>query len=124
LGIFPSYYEPWGYTPVECMALALPAVASDLSGFGSYLMQNLPDYRSRGLLVVHRRMTSYKAALDELTEYLWNFVHLDRRERIALRNAAEESSIHFDWQKLIENYRQAYHEVLYRTGRHEVRKAG
>ena len=37
MGIFPSYYEPWGYTPMECVALGLPAVTTDLSGFGAYV---------------------------------------------------------------------------------------
>jgi glycogen(starch) synthase len=36
VGIFPSYYEPWGYTPMECVALGLPAVTTDLSGFGAW----------------------------------------------------------------------------------------
>ena len=39
LGIFPSYYEPWGYTPMECAALGVPAVTTDLSGFGAYVQR-------------------------------------------------------------------------------------
>lgn len=125
LGIFPSYYEPWGYTPEECMALAVPAVTSDLSGFGSYLLQNMPDYRDRGLLVVHRRMNSYGAALDELSDYLWQFVQLDRRERLAMRNTVEASSHHFDWSNLVQHYWEAYEEVLRRTARGtELKMAG
>ena len=37
MGVFPSYYEPWGYTPMECVALGVPAVTTDLSGFGAYV---------------------------------------------------------------------------------------
>ncbi len=39
LGIFPSYYEPWGYTPMECVAMGVPAVTTDLSGFGAYVQR-------------------------------------------------------------------------------------
>jgi glycosyltransferase involved in cell wall biosynthesis len=41
LGVFPSYYEPWGYTPLECMARGVPTVTSDLSGFGDYMKGNI-----------------------------------------------------------------------------------
>lgn len=54
LGIFPSYYEPWGYTPLECMASGVPAVTSDLSGFGDYLLHNMPDHEKGGMFVVER----------------------------------------------------------------------
>ncbi len=115
MGIFPSYYEPWGYTPLECMALGVPSITSDLAGFGTYLMRNMPDHASRGLHVVHRRSTSYEASVDELTSYLFNFLQLERRERIALRNRVESSSDDFDWSVLIRHYWDAYRNVLQRT---------
>jgi glycogen(starch) synthase len=116
LGIFPSYYEPWGYTPEECVARGVPSVTSDLSGFGTYLLQNMPDYPSRGLHVVHRRYASYHAAAEEMTNYLYDFVQMERRSRIALRNIVESSSDHFDWRNQIRHYLDAYQEVRRRTG--------
>jgi glycogen(starch) synthase len=116
VGIFPSYYEPWGYTPEECMALGVPSVTSDLSGFGTYLMRNMPDHASRGLYVLHRRMQSYEAAVEDLTNVLFNFLQLERRERIALRNRVEASSEDFDWGNLIRHYWEAYRQVCLRTG--------
>ncbi len=83
MGVFPSFYEPWGYTPEECLALGVPAVTSDLAGFGTYLIRNVPDHASRGLHVVHRRHHSYQTSVDELTNILMNFLQLERRERIA-----------------------------------------
>ena len=115
LGVFPSYYEPWGYTPEECMALGVPAITSDLSGFGTYLLRNMPDHQSRGLYVVHRRMNSYWPAVDELVGYMLHFTQLELRDRIALRGLTESSSDRFDWHNLIQHYRQAYDEVLRRT---------
>jgi glycogen(starch) synthase len=108
LGIFPSAYEPWGYTPLECMARGIPAVTSDCSGFGTYLLKNLPDHRQRGLFVVGRRHASYDAAANELTNWLFNFLQLDRRDRIALRNSVESSAHHFDWHNLGQHYSEAH----------------
>ena len=116
LGIFPSYYEPWGYTPEECMARGIPAVTSDLSGFGTYLLKNMPDYESKGLFVVHRRLNSFHVAAEQLAEYLFDFVRLDRRGRIGLRNVVESASDDFDWHNLIRNYCEAYRLVRERTG--------
>jgi hypothetical protein len=116
MGIFPSFYEPWGYTPEECLALGVPSVTSDLAGFGTYLIRNVPDHASRGLHVVHRRAHSYHESVDELTNTLQNFLQMERRERIALRNRVESSSDDFDWGNLIRHYWDAYREVCTRTG--------
>ncbi len=116
LGIFPSFYEPWGYTPEECLALGVPSVTSDLAGFGTYLIRHMPDHASRGLYVTHRRYHSYEASVNELTNHLHNFLQLERRERIALRNRVESSSDDFDWSNLVRHYWDAYREVCRRTG--------
>jgi glycogen(starch) synthase len=115
LGIFPSAYEPWGYTPMECMARGVPAVTSDLSGFGSYLIDNMPDYEQRGLFVVKRRQCSFAAAADQLTQWLYKFLVLDRRERIAMRNKVESSCDEFDWGHLEEFYELAHEMALERA---------
>lgn len=116
MGVFPSYYEPWGYTPEECLALGVPSVTSDLSGFGTYLMRSMPDHASRGLYVVHRRTRSYEEATNDLASTMFNFLQLERRERIALRNRVESSSDDFDWSNLVRHYWDAYREVCRRTG--------
>ncbi len=112
LGIFPSAYEPWGYTPMECVACGIPAVTSDLSGFGSYLVEHMPDYRQRGLFVLRRRGNSYDAAASALAAWLLGFARLERRERIALRNAVESSAEHFDWGNLARHYAEAHDLAL------------
>jgi len=108
MGLFPSYYEPWGYTPLECLARNIPAVASDLSGFGSYILSHAPDCQQNGLYVVKRKNTSYDAAAEELTNYLSDFCKLDTRERIALRFNAQELAEKFDWKQLIGYYNFAH----------------
>jgi glycogen(starch) synthase len=114
LGIFPSYYEPWGYTPLECIARGIPAVTSDLSGFGSYVKDNIRGYDESGLTIVNRSASSFEQSATELTERLLAMTRLDRRERIALRNKVQTISETFDWRSLIDNYYAAYETALER----------
>jgi glycogen(starch) synthase len=116
LGVFPSYYEPWGYTPLESIALGVPAVTSDLSGFGSYLKQQLPDHASKGIYVVPRRHNDFSRAAEELTERLFQFTCLSRRDRIMLRNSVESFSEHFDWHNVGRRYHEAHDLALQRVG--------
>ncbi|SDY33375.1 glycosyltransferase [Hymenobacter psychrophilus] len=115
LGVFPSYYEPWGYTPLECVARGVPAVTSDLSGFGDYVLQNVPTHEEQGIFVVHRQEKSFEEAAEELTDMLWEFVQLNRRERIMQRNNVESSAEMFDWKNLRVYYEHAYQLALERS---------
>jgi glycogen(starch) synthase len=115
LGIFPSYYEPWGYTPLECVARGVPAITSDLSGFGDYVMQNVPDNEDKGIYVIERKERSFDEAAEQLTSVLWDFVLQSRRERIMQRNKVESSSEMFDWKYLRVYYDRAYELALERS---------
>jgi glycogen(starch) synthase len=112
LGIFPSYYEPWGYTPLESIALGVPAITSDLSGFGSYLMQLMPEHEEKGLYVLRRRNVGFWQSADDLADRMFRFCQLGRRERIALRNTVESFSEHFDWYNLGQRYHEAHELAL------------
>jgi glycogen(starch) synthase len=114
MGVFPSYYEPWGYTPLECVARGVPAITSDLSGFGDYALQNVPDPEGKGIFVVHRQEKSFDESAEELTDMLWQFVQLGRRDRIMQRNAVESSAELFDWKNLRVYYDRAYALALER----------
>lgn len=115
LGIFPSYYEPWGYTPLECIARGVPAVTSDLSGFGDYVLQTMPNHQENGIFVVKRKNKGFNEAAEELTNVLLNFVKTERRDRINLRNRIEANAEFFDWQYLTEYYDRAYEMALERS---------
>ncbi len=125
LGIFPSYYEPWGYTPMECIALGVPTVTTDLSGFGAYVERQVRDSEDRGILVLKRRSRSFDECASDLAEYLFRFAQLNRRQRIELRNNVERSGEMFDWSVLASHYHDAHELALERTsavpGRVEVR---
>jgi glycogen synthase len=112
LGIFPSYYEPWGYTPLECMASGVPAVTSDLSGFGDYLLRNMPDHEKGGMFVVERGKRTFDWSAKQLAAFLYKFLQQDRRSRITQRNNVESYSSAFDWENLITHYEEAYRTAL------------
>jgi glycogen synthase len=112
LGVFPSYYEPWGYTPLECMASGVPAVTSDLSGFGDYLLKTMPDYEKGGMFVVERAKRTFDWSARQLSAFLYQFLMQGRRERIMQRNNAENYSAAFDWGVLIKYYEEAYLRAL------------
>lgn len=116
LGIFPSYYEPWGYTPLESIASGVPAVTSNLSGFGDYVEKNIPDWQERGIYLLDRKNQGFDEAANQLANQLFSFVQLNRRERITQRNRVESSSEFFDWKHLTSYYQEAYDIALERSG--------
>lgn len=115
LGVFPSYYEPWGYTPLECVARGVPSVTSDLAGFGDYVVENVKEHDKHGMYVIKRHQKSFDYSAGQLANKLYNFVRLNRRDRIDLRNRTEASSVQFDWQNLTKYYDQAYKLALDRV---------
>lgn len=112
LGIFPSYYEPWGYTPLECMASGIPAITSDLSGFGDYLLHHLPQHEDYGLHVIERGKRTSDYSANQLMEVMYGFLQQSRRERMMQRNNVENNSAIFDWLNLISYYEEAYQALL------------
>jgi glycogen(starch) synthase len=112
LGIFPSYYEPWGYTPLECMACGIPSVTSDLSGFGDYLLHHFPDHEKNGMYVVERGKRTFDYSAKQLAGYLHRFLEQNLRERIMQRNTVENYSAAFDWQNLIKHYNDVYQKAM------------
>jgi glycogen(starch) synthase len=115
LGLFPSAYEPWGYTPLECMALGTPAISSDLAGFGRYVEETLPDHDQWGVWVLSRRGRTFSDAADDLARRVFEYCTLTRRHRVALRNEVEKRSWDFDWSRLGIAYHRAHDLALERS---------
>lgn len=112
LGVFPSAYEPWGYTPLETLAMGIPAISSDLAGFGAYAAEYRRLHQRAGLYVVNRNGRTKEEAVVQLTEMMFQFCQQERRQRIAQRNRAENFAQHFDWEQLIHHYREAHAMAL------------
>lgn len=112
LGIFPSYYEPWGYTPLECIARGVPAVTSDLSGFGAYVQENKGGKEETGVYVLKRHKIANEESIDDLARFLFEFSKTSTRYRTILRNKLEDYSERFDWRLLTLDYDEAYDIAL------------
>lgn len=112
LGVFPSFYEPWGYTPMECIVRGVPAITSDQSGFGSYLMDLIPDHDACGMFVARRRKVSAENCVYQVAGWLHDLTRMTLRERIDMRNRVEGFADHFDWSAMFRHYRTAHRLAL------------
>uniref|UniRef100_A0A023FL30 Glycogen [starch] synthase n=1 Tax=Amblyomma cajennense TaxID=34607 RepID=A0A023FL30_AMBCJ len=115
LGVFPSYYEPWGYTPAECTVMGIPSVTTNLSGFGCFIAEHVADPMSYGIYIVDRRFKSPEESVQQLAQYMFDFSCLSRRQRIIQRNRTERLSDLLDWKNLGVYYRKARQMALHRT---------
>jgi glycogen(starch) synthase len=114
LGVFPSYYEPWGYTPAECTVMGVPSVTTNLSGFGSYMEENIENPQDYGIYIVDRRMKSVEESIQQLADVMIQFCQKSRRQRINLRNRTERLSDVLDWRRMGLEYVKARHLAMRR----------
>jgi glycogen(starch) synthase len=98
--------------PLECVARGVPAVTSDLSGFGDYCNRRFRNLEDKGIYIVKRRSKTFDESADELAETLYDFTQLSRRDRIILRNTVESNAENFSWETLVDHYEKAYRQVL------------
>ena len=114
LGVFPSYYEPWGYTPAECTVMGIPSITTNLSGFGCFIAEHVADPISYGIYIVDRRFKGCEESVHELAQYMYDFTNLSPRQRVIQRNRTERLSDLFDWTNLSVYYRVARQLALHR----------
>ena len=117
LGVFPSYYEPWGYTPLEAGALGVSSVTTDLAGFGRYIKEQYKKEieHKHGIFVLSRMNKSDKEVVNELAEVMLKFSMLTANERIASKLHARHLAAKADWRGLVENYIEAHNRALTRV---------
>ena len=110
VSIFPSYYEPWGYTPLESVAFSVPTITSDLSGFGQWVKSH---YDTRhGVAVVHRSDYNQAQISEEIGNILAQFANYSAAEAENVRKQALETSKQALWNEFIQYYYQAYDIAL------------
>lgn len=115
LGVFPSYYEPWGYTPGECTVMGIPSVTTNLSGFGCFMEEHVSEPAEYGIYIVDRRFRSADESCNQLTQFMFSFCQQSRRQRIIQRNRTERLSDLLDWRYLGRFYMHARHLALSRS---------
>ncbi len=109
--IFPSYYEPWGYTPLEAAAMGVPSLTTDLAGFGRFIKPKLlPEHP--GIFVLERYRKSDEEIVNSLADILYRFSQLDHSERVENKINAKQLSQLADWKHLIKNYIRAHNLAL------------
>jgi len=104
LGVFPSYYEPWGYTPVEAMAFGVPAITTDLGGFGLFIEQ----HAGKGVYVLKRNKRSDDQVVEDLFQILLGYSHKDKFQRNEEKTQAKALTKLTDWATFITYYYQAH----------------
>ena len=116
LSIYASYYEPWGYTPLESVAFHVPTITTDLAGFGLWVkeMDNIKGL-SDGVEVVHRSDYNYHEVADTVRDTVLSFLQLDKNQVRAARKRAAAISEKALWKHFITYYYQAYDFALRRA---------
>ncbi|KAI6018129.1 glycosyltransferase family 3 protein [Pisolithus microcarpus 441] len=115
LGVFPSYYEPWGYTPAECTVMGVPSITTNLSGFGCFMQDMIENPEDEGCYIVDRRLVSAEDSVNQLANYLFSFCSKTRRQRINQRNRVERLSPLLDWKSLGVEYSKSRQLALRRA---------
>ncbi|MBR9700959.1 hypothetical protein GOV11_03790 [Candidatus Woesearchaeota archaeon] len=116
LGVFPSQYEPWGYTPLESAVMGVPAVTTDLAGFGRYI-DSCRDGVCNGIFVVPRHDRKREDVIADLTKTFSKFVHLDRNARVHHGYRAKELSNNCGWKEFVCRYIEAHNLALSKGGK-------
>ena len=107
LTLFPSYYEPWGYTPLESLAFKVPTATTTLAGFGLWVKEHCPKDHP-GITVIPRNDSNYKNVVEDVAGRVKEIARLTKEERKAYMDNAREVSGIALWENNIIYYKKAY----------------
>nr|WP_308532590.1 glycogen/starch synthase [uncultured Prevotella sp.] len=114
LCVYPSYYEPWGYTPLESVAFKVPCITTNLAGFGLWANKENSGKSTieDGVEVVYRTDYNYNEVIEEIKSAIVKYAAMDSKEANKCRNAAYKLSKKALWSKFIKHYDVAYDYAL------------
>ena len=114
LCIYPSYYEPWGYTPLEAVAFKVPCITTDLAGFGLWANKEFghEGQLEDGLKVIHRTDYNYSEVADYIKDTVADFSSMTQKQVDACRSNASKLSKKALWSHFIKYYYKAYDIAL------------
>ena len=107
--VFPSYYEPWGYTPLESCAFHVPTITTSLAGFGEWASRQKDQY---GVVVIERNDSNFDAVAEHIAEDLLRFARLSKEDKARARQEAAALAKKADWKHFFRYYRKAYEIAL------------
>jgi glycosyltransferase involved in cell wall biosynthesis len=116
--VFPSYYEPWGYTPLESVAFGIPTITTSLSGFGSWINSSFKNsFLACGVNVIERTDSNYNDVCCNIVNSLIELRESDKTEAITI--ASIKTANKAAWRNFIKFYDRAYtlaiNKVIKRT---------
>lgn len=114
LTVFPSYYEPWGYTPLESIAFGVPAITTDLAGFGLWACHEEGDKPSieQGAEVVNRTDYNYDETVEAISRVIEAYAAFSPEAVSAAREASMKLADKASWKHFIGFYQEAYRIAL------------
>ena len=114
LSVYPSYYEPWGYTPLESIAFKVPTITTDLAGFGLWVNTVVGHYSelTDGVKVIHRTDYNYSEVADTIKDTIAEFSTLSALDIDIIRKKAAGISDKALWKNFIKYYYEAYDIAL------------
>ena len=123
LCIYPSYYEPWGYTPLEAVAFKVPCITTDLAGFGLWANKEFGHCGELkdGVKVIHRTDYNYSEVADNIKDTVAEFSNMTPKEVEACRKQADALSKKALWSEFIQYYHEAY-DIALRKAEERINK--
>ena len=114
LCIYPSYYEPWGYTPLEAIAFKVPCITTDLAGFGLWAntVFGKDGELEDGVKVIHRTDYNYSEVADNIKDTVADFSNMSKKQIETCRKNADALSKKALWSEFIKYYYEAYDIAL------------
>ena len=114
LCIYPSYYEPWGYTPLEAIAFKVPCITTDLAGFGLWAntVFGKDGELEDGVKVIHRTDYNYSEVADNIKDTVAEFSNMTKKQIETCRKNADALSKKALWSEFIKYYYEAYDIAL------------
>ena len=114
LSIYPSYYEPWGYTPLESVAFKVPCITTDLAGFGLWANSEKGAYSEieDGVKTIHRTDYNYSEVADVIKDTVSKFSNMSESQVKKARSNADKLSKKALWSEFIKYYWKAYDFAL------------
>ena len=124
LCIYPSYYEPWGYTPLEAVAFKVPCITTDLAGFGLWAntVFGHEGEIADGVKVIHRTDYNYSEVADNIKDTVADFSNMTKKQVDTCRKNAGDLSKKALWKEFIKYYYEAYDIALTKAEARKVEK--
>lgn len=116
LCVYPSYYEPWGYTPLESIAFKVPCITTDLAGFGLWAngAKGKACEIEDGVKVIHRTDDNYSEVAESIKETILSYAKMNKTTANKCRTNAQKLSKKALWSEFFKAYETAYAKALTR----------